>query len=253
MLEVREITVQFGSYTAIDRLSFSVEEGQWLMIVGPNGAGKSTVLRTITQELVYSGHVLFDGMDVRRMKAVDRARGMGVLTQSHFMGYAFTVEEVARLGRYAYKPGFFSSHAQKEDDEKAVEEALSMTGMLEKRKQSVLTLSGGELQRTFLAQVLAQGPRLLLLDEPSNHLDLLYQKQVFSLVSDWILQGGRSVVSVVHDLSLAKAFGTHAILIHEGKAVAAGEIGEVLSPDHLNPVYGMDVRAWMRQMLGQWE
>ena len=134
-----------------------------------------------------------------------------------------------------------------------MEEALKRTGLTAQRGQSVLTLSGGELQRTFLAQVLAQRPRLLLLDEPTNHLDLVYQKQVFELVGEWLRTPGRAVVSVVHDLSLAKAFGTRALLLDHGKTAAMGPVGEVLCPEKLDGVYNMDVSAWMRKMLGQWE
>ena len=133
------------------------------------------------------------------------------------------------------------------------EEALELTGLTAQRAQSVLTLSGGELQRTFLAQVLAQQPRLLILDEPTNHLDLVYQKQVFSLIGRWLREPGRAVVSVVHDLSLARAFGTDAVLLHHGKTVASGSVREVLRPENLDAVYDMDVAAWMRQMLSQWE
>jgi iron complex transport system ATP-binding protein len=128
-----------------------------------------------------------------------------------------------------------------------------MTGMEPFRKQSVLTLSGGELQRTFLAQLLTQDPQLLILDEPTNHLDLVYQKQIFELIKSWIKDTGRAVISVVHDLSLAKAYGTHALLLDRGRVVSSGETGEVLTSEHLNSVYSMDVRAWMRQMLSQWD
>ena len=124
--------------------------------------------------------------------------------------------------------------------------------MAAQRYQSVLTLSGGELQRTFLAQVFAQNPKVLLLDEPTNHLDLVYQKQVFALIKDWLKVPGRAVVSVVHDLSLAKAFGSDAILLSKGKMVKQGSVDSVLSSENLDPVYGMDVYAWMQEMLSQW-
>ena len=251
MLEVRELTVRYGALTIVDGLSFHVREGEWLMIVGPNGAGKSTVLGAVTQAVPYTGSVLLDGENVKKMKPAQRARKMGVLMQKNFAGYAFTVEEVVRLGRYAYAPGVLSGHGA--EDTEAVEEALERTGLTAQRGQSVLTLSGGELQRTFLAQVLAQRPRLLLLDEPTNHLDLVYQKQVFELVGEWLRTPGRAVVSVVHDLSLAKAFGTRALLLDHGKTAAIGPVGEVLCPEKLDGVYNMDVSAWMRKMLGQWE
>ena len=251
MLSVRDLTVRYGDLTIVDSLRFSVEEGQWLMIVGPNGAGKSTALRAITQGVPYTGQILFDGEDIQKKKPVALARCVGALMQSNAAAYAFSVEEVVALGRYAYSSGFLSGHGP--GDEAAIEAALELTGMARQRGQSVLTLSGGELQRTFLAQVLAQDPKLLLLDEPTNHLDLVYQKQVFSIIQRWLETPGRAVVSVVHDLSLAKAYGTQVLLMDKGRAVAQGRAEEVLVESKLRPVYQMDVHAWMRGLLSQWE
>lgn len=251
MLQVCNVSVRYGDRNVVDSLSFHVRPEQWLMLVGPNGAGKSTVVRAVMQAAPYTGQILLDGQDVRSMKPRQRARFMGVLSQSHFMGYSFTVEEVVRMARYAHTSGIFSGSSR--EDDAAAEEALLLTGLTAQRQQSVLTLSGGELQRTFLAQVFAQQPRLLLLDEPTNHLDLIYQKQVFTLLSRWLQTPGRAVVSVVHDLSLAKTFGTDALLLHRGKAVACGAAGDVLCSEHLDPVYDMDVALWMRHMLSQWD
>ena len=250
MLEAEHLTVRYGALNAVDDCSFAVPDGQWLMIVGPNGAGKSTILNAVSQGVPYTGTIRFDGKDLKKTDAATRARSLGVLSQNHFVGYAFSVEEVVRLGRYAHRGGLFSAH--RADDEAAVEEALERTGLASLRRQSVLTLSGGELQRTFLAQVFAQGPRYLLLDEPTNHLDLIYQKQIFALISDWLKTPGRAVVSVVHDLSLAKAYGTHALLLNRGKTAAYGDAAAVMRAETLNAVYGMDVADWMRTMLGQW-
>ncbi|MBR0355843.1 MAG: ABC transporter ATP-binding protein, partial [Clostridia bacterium] len=169
---------------------------------------------------------------------------------NHFVGYAFSVEEVVRLGRYAYAPTIFSRHSGEED---AVRQALEQTGLWEQRHQSVLTLSGGELQRTFLAQTFCQDPKLLLLDEPTNHLDLVYQKQVFELIQNWLRGQDRAVISVVHDLSLARAYGTRALLLDKGQVVADGPMDQVFSDDVLNRVYRMDVRTWMIRLLAQWK
>lgn len=250
MLEVKDLTIRYGELTVADGISFSVEDGQWLMLVGPNGAGKSTILNAIAQTTPYSGTVRFNGEDLRRMKPSRRASLIGILTQNHFVGYSFSVEEVVRLGRYSHTRGFFSSKGT--DNEAAIEHALELTGMTAQRHQSVLTLSGGELQRTFLAQVLAQDPKLLLLDEPTNHLDLIYQKQIFSLIREWLREPGRTVISVVHDLSLAKAYGSHAILLDKGKMAASGILRDVLSPERLNDIYRMDVGEWMRALLSEW-
>ena len=251
MLNIQNLTVSYGGKKVVDGLSFQVREGQWLMIAGPNGAGKSTVLNAITQGTDYSGTIALKGTDIRRQKAAHRAKEVGVLAQNHFVGYGFSVEEIVRLGRYAHSRGMLAG--RNDEDERAVEDALTLTGLEELRSRSVLTLSGGELQRTFLAQVFAQNPNLLLLDEPTNHLDLVYQKQVFALIADWVKVPGRAVVSVVHDLSLAKAFGTDALLMDRGRSVAQGKTDAVLSSEYLDGVYGMDVCKWMQQMLSRWE
>ncbi|HWQ07208.1 MAG TPA: ABC transporter ATP-binding protein [Feifaniaceae bacterium] len=250
LLEVKDLTVRYGALTILDKVSFSLEEDDWLMLVGPNGAGKSTIVNAVSQGAPYSGEVRCLGKDVRRYRSGELAKCLGVLSQTHTVGYAFTVESVVRLGRYAYAPGVFGG--ARDEDDAAVRRALELTGMTAFAHQSVLTLSGGELQRTFLAQLFAQNPRVLILDEPTNHLDLVYQKQVFELIANWLKTPGRAVVSVVHDLSLAKAYGTHALLLNHGKTVAQGTLEEVFTPEHLNSAYDMDVSEWMRTMLSQW-
>ena len=250
MLEVRDLSVRCGSAAIVNGVSFSVELGDWLMLVGPNGAGKSTIVNAVSRGVPYTGEVRFKGRNIRKIPPNVLARGMGVLSQQHAVGYAFTVAEVVRLGRYAYAPGIFASHS--DEDERRVAEAMERTGVASLARQSVLTLSGGELQRVFLAQLFAQDPRLLLLDEPTNHLDLVYQKQIFALIGQWLQTPGRAVVSVVHDLSLARAFGTDALLMDSGRKIALGRANDVLTPANLDRIYGMDVAAWMRGLYRQW-
>ncbi|MBQ3080776.1 MAG: ABC transporter ATP-binding protein [Clostridia bacterium] len=250
VLEVRNVTVRYGEHTVLDRLSFSLQEGQWLMLAGPNGAGKSTMIETIFEGTPYTGEIFLEGKNVRKYKPHLLAQKIGVMAQKNSVGYGYTVEEVVGLGRYAHSSGFLVNR----DDEgkKLVDEALEKTGLMHLRKASVLTLSGGELQRTFLAQVFAQNPQILILDEPANHLDLVYQKHIFSLIQEWLAFPGRAVLSVVHDLSLAKKYGTHTILVNGGQAAAYGKTEEVLTRENLKKVYDMDVYAWMRGMLEQW-
>ena len=212
MLDVDRLSVRYGTKQIVDALSFSVSEGQWLMIAGPNGAGKSTALAAITQGTPYTGRVLFEGQNVRSMKPALRARAIGVLAQNHFVGYGFTVEEVVRLGRFAYAGGVFGR--SREDDAGHVEQALTLTGLQDKRRQSVLTLSGGELQRTFLAQVLAQDPKLLLLDEPTNHLDL----HAIEWLEDYLASFKGTVVAISHDRYFLDRTITRVIEILDGHA-----------------------------------
>ena len=250
MLQCEHVTVRYGGNAVVDDLSFRLDEGQWLMLVGPNGAGKTTLIEAIAQGVPCAGRLLWNGRELRSLKPAQLARKIGVLSQKNNVAYAYTVEEVVTLGRYAYQSGFFSGSDARQKEQ--VENALEMTGLTALRHASMLTLSGGETQRVFLAQVFAQDPQVLILDEPANHLDLNYQQQVFSLIQAWLKQPGRAVLSVVHDLSLARRFGTHAILMDHGKSLSQGTVEEVMTPSILRRVYGMDVYAWMKEMLSLW-
>ena len=141
LLEVQNLSVRFGSAVIVDGVSFSVKPGDWLMLIGPNGAGKSTIVNAVSRGVPYTGTVLFEGKDVQKMPAHLLARGMGVLAQHHTVGYAFSVEEVVRLGRYAYAPGIFSRRSS--EDERSVAEAMDLTGVAHLARQSVLTCAAG--------------------------------------------------------------------------------------------------------------
>ena len=154
------------------------------------------------------------------------------------------------MGRYAHRRGLFSGG---QGDEASVERAMAVTGLESLRHQNVLTLSGGELQRVFLAQVFAQEPEILVLDEPANHLDLKYQQHVFRLISQWLTRPHRCVISVVHDLSLAARYGSHALLMHEGRVLAGGTIREVFERKTLEKAFDMDVYAWMQELMQPWQ
>ena len=162
MLEAKRLTVAYEGGDAVRDVSFSAEAGEWLMLIGPNGAGKSTLLAALAQCAPYQGTVLLDARDARRWRPRAFARAVGVLAQTHAAGYAFTVEELVSMGRYAHTHGFFRS--QDPNGREAVRRALDMAGLWELRLRNMRTLSGGELQRAYLAQALAQEPRVLLLD-----------------------------------------------------------------------------------------
>lgn len=251
MLKVRELTAGYGEQAAVRSVSFTLEEGQWLMICGPNGAGKSTLVKAVTGALPFQGAVTLCGQDLRGMKPAALARRVAVLSQQARVAYDFTVEQVAALGRYAHRRGFL--RPQDPEGEEHIRRALAAVGLEDKRGQRLSELSGGEAQRAFLAQVFAQDPELLVLDEPANHLDVTYQRQIFGLIDCWRQSPGRAVMAVVHDLNLARRYGTHALLLDRGMTAAAGEISAALTRERLAAVYGMDVLGWLQEMLRRWE
>ncbi len=250
MLSVRGLSVSVGGRDILRPLSLEVCEGEWLMLAGPNGAGKTTLLRAISGALPYRGGAFFEGRDLRGMNPRQRARAMALLSQRQETGYAFTAEEVIRLGRYAHASPL---SGRDREGERAVLEAARLCGVENLMRQSILTLSGGELQRVFLAQVFAQDPRLLLLDEPANHLDLKYLAQIFDLISRWVRSGRRAVISVVHDLSLTRRYADTAALLREGRLLIKAPAAEALSAGMLEEAYGMDVQGYMRGLLSAWQ
>lgn len=250
MLEVQNLSVAFGDKKILDSISFSLRAGQWLMIAGPNGAGKSTLARALSQGCAYSGKILFEGEDTAKMRTKLLGRHMGFLTQSHQLSYSFTVRQLVALGRYPYSSGVLGNSSP--EDSTSIDAAIAAVGLTALSERSVLSLSGGELQRAFIAQLFAQNPRIIVLDEPTNNLDLLYQKQTFELIEDWIKTPGRAVISIVHDLSLARLHGTEALLLNCGKIAAAGNPDAVFSSACLNAVYDMDVVGYLKSVLSCW-
>lgn len=250
LLEAKNVSVSYSGKSVLKNISFDLLENQWLMIAGPNGAGKSTLARAITKGVPYSGEICVCNTDIQKMKSAQLARMVGMLSQKHSPGYNFTAKEVIRLGRYAHsRTGVLNA-----EDERAIQHAISMTDLCELSNRSVLSLSGGELQRVFLAQLFAQSPQIMILDEPANNLDLSFQHTAFELIKNWIAQEkGRAVVTIVHDLSLALKYGTHALLINDGELVSNGTICDALAPQLLNRVFGLDVSEYMIDMLSVWK
>lgn len=250
MLKAQHVSVTLGGQPIVTDVSLSLGEGQWLMLCGPNGAGKSTLIGALSRAVPCTGEITLLGKPLRSYRPRIMARHLGVLSQAVQGMDAFTVEQIVAMGRYAYRQGMLG--AAERDAPERVAAALDAVGLWERRRQPVTTLSGGERQRTLLAQVLCQDPDVLILDEPANHLDLKYQKQLFEIIDRWRCQAGKAVISVVHDLSLARRWGTHALLLAEGRAIAAGPVAQVLTSRALQSAWDMDVLAWLEELHGAW-
>ena len=250
MLVVKDLTVAFYGKTILDHISFEVKEGDWLMIIGQNGAGKTTVTNAVSQNVPFTGEIFYKDKDIKKMKPTERAKEIGVLMQRHNVAYSYTVEEVVALGRYSHSKGIFGKPSEAEEE--MIEKALRQTGMLEKKEQSILTLSGGELQRTFLSQLITQDPSLMILDEPTNHLDMAYQEQVFNLIKEWLQNGNRAVISVVHDLRLARLYGNRVLILKEGQLFRYGEVEEIMNEETLSDAYDFNVYGWLNKLNEKW-
>jgi iron complex transport system ATP-binding protein len=250
MLEVQDLSVFIGGKTIVDKISFKLKENEIFTILGPNGAGKTMLIKAIMQIVPYRGKVLLKDQDVSKINTRQLATQIGVLSQQRNIAFDYNVRQVVELGRYCHSNGLFSS--LNHDDKILIEQAMVMTGVKEFEDRSILTLSGGELQRVFLAQLFAQDPKIIILDEPTNHLDLQYQIEIFELVKKWVQQGDRSVIAVIHDLNFVYAYSNRSLLLKKGTGYAIGEKSQVLTPENLHAVYNIDVSDWMKKLTVHW-
>ena len=251
MLQIDRLSCGYGGSPVVKDVSFRVREGERLCILGPNGCGKTTLLRAIAGLLPSSGKVELDGSDLRRLSARQRAKRLALMSQLSPAAFGYTVQETVMMGRYAHRTGGPLA-GESAEDRRMVRESMTLTGTWELRDRLITELSGGQLQRVYLARTFAQEPRVILLDEPTNHLDLRYQVELMESLRTWVQTNGRCVVGVLHDINLALSFADTVLLMEEG-AVLAQEPVEKLDPSLLDRLYGMDVRGHMKTTLERWK
>ena len=222
----------------LDITTFSIPSGHILGIIGPNGSGKTTLLRLAAGIFKpVEGTVQINGKNIQQIKRRIIARTIGYLPQDLSSEYDLTVEELVTMGRYPYLHGWGSlGH----NDHTIIRESLEITGMDSFRSRHLSHLSGGERKRAFLASVLAQKPKILLLDEPSAALDLNSRIRFFRLLQN-LSHEDMGIAVVTHDLNLASLFSDSIMLLHNGKCLAQGHPNTVLTKEIIQRVYGKDI------------
>ncbi len=230
----------------LKQFSLEVRPGNFVGVIGPNGSGKSTLVRALSRALrPVEGVVLLGGSDLYAdISARASAQTIAVVPQDTQISLDFTVREIVRMGRAPHLPRrpFASETAQ---DEQIVSEALIAAHVAGLAERSVTTLSGGERQRVLVARALAQQPAVLLLDEPTAHLDLGHQAETLTLARDLAHRQGVAVLAALHDLNLAAAYCDQLVLLDQGRIAAQGTVEEVLTAEHLQSVY--DAQVWIRR------
>lgn len=251
MLQVEHLNCGYGDVPVVKDVSFHVDEGQRLCILGPNGCGKTTLLRGIMGILPAQGNVAVCGELLIGMSSREKAKRIALMSQMTSIYFAYTVYETVMQGRYAHqkRSAFFGESTE---DERIVRESLGRTGMLEYKDRLITELSGGQLQRVFLARIFAQDPQVILLDEPTNHLDLKYQVELIESLKEWVQKESRCVVGVLHDINLALSFADTVLLMEEG-SVKAYEKSEDFDLALLDHIYQTDVCGFMRKAFKRWK
>lgn len=224
-----------GRPFALSAITFTLTPGELLGVIGPNSAGKTTLIRLLTRVLEpTAGDIRLDGTSLRRLARSELARHVAVVPQDVPQALVFTVEQVVLMGRYPHAPRRFFETAA---DVAIARAAMELTGVTELAQAPMQSLSGGERQRVALARALAQEPRLLVLDEPTAHLDLRYQAECAALLRSINRERGVSVLLVSHDLNLAAEVSDRLLLMSEGRVARLGPPASVLEQDVLTAVY----------------
>jgi iron complex transport system ATP-binding protein len=227
----------YGTQDIVKAISCSFAPGTFTGIIGPNGSGKTTLLRAFSRVIPSSGILELDGKAVSDHTLAELGMALGFVPQDEARPFSYTVMQVVLMARYARTSRFASLLPE---DYSRCHRALAQTGVAHLADRSIRTLSGGEWQRVLIARALAQDTKVLLLDEPTSHLDLSHQSDVLSLMRD-LAESGATIIGVFHDLNLAALYCDRLIMIQNGQMVADGPPAQVLTPEKIRHVYGAEV------------
>lgn len=249
MFSVEDVIAGYDGRPVLRNVQLSVAPGEFLGLIGPNGCGKSTLLRVLSGVLpVMSGRVFVEGSNVSEIGRRKLARIIACLLQDLSLDLAFTVEEVVLMGRSPHLPRIGSETKR---DFEVARHVMDLCDVSHLAQRPVTETSGGERQRVFIAMCLAQEPRVLLLDEPTAHLDIGHQLSVLDLLAKLNRQTGMTVIAVLHDLNLAAEYCQRLLVLNDGRIAALGTPREVLTLEMVSKVYGATVLVERNPLSGK--
>ncbi|OPH61353.1 ABC transporter ATP-binding protein [Paenibacillus ferrarius] len=238
MIKVEQLCQSFLEQQVLEQISFEVKQGEFFGIIGPNGSGKSTLLRLLSGiDPIKKGKVLLDERAAASFSRKELARWLAVLQQDALPPVGFTVREVVEMGRYPFQNWLGEDSADAEGLIETIIQRLHLEPLIDR---TIERLSGGERQRVALAKVMAQQPRLLMLDEPTTFLDIGYQVQMMDYIKEWQHEAELTVVAVLHDLNLAAQYCTRLMVVHNGRMAAIGTPDEIITSGLIKEVYGTE-------------
>ncbi len=238
ILDVESLSYQYDEKVVLDQITLSIKKGEIIGILGPNGCGKTTLLKNLNKNLKpHGGCVLIDGTDIDGVSKKEIAQSVASVPQSNEIRFAFTVKEIVTMGRMPFQESF---RGETSDDLNIIEQAMAQTGLTEFADRYINTLSGGERQRAIIARAIAQTPKIILMDEPTLHLDINMQFEVLDLIQKLSKENDLAVVIVSHDLPMVTRYCDRIVLIHDHKVFAMGSPEEVLTRENIRTVFNVD-------------
>jgi len=237
-LQINQLVVAYDKVPVIDGLSHRIPDQKITSIIGANGCGKSTLLKAIARLIPYrGGQVILDGKLIHKEHTKQLAKKMAILSQKQPAMEGLTVKELVAYGRYPHQNRLAS---KTETDEAIIQWAMEKTGINAFGEKDVSSLSGGQLQRVWIAMALAQETDIILLDEPTTYLDMAHQMEVLELLKQLNKDHHRTIIMVLHDINQAARFSDHIIAMKDGDIVAAGSGESIIKPEILKKVYNID-------------
>lgn len=233
---VKEITKRYDGKTVVDGVSFEIPKGKVLSLIGPNGAGKSTVMgmlsRLITRD---SGLVDFEGTEITRWKSRELSKRLAILTQANNVQMKLTVRELVAFGRFPYSGGRLT-----QEDNEIIDRAIAYMELGDFEEQFIDELSGGQRQRAYIAMVIAQDTEYILLDEPTNNLDIYHATNLMRIVRRLCDELGKTVILVLHEINYAAFYSDYIGAFVDGKIAKFGTVQEVITKENLSDIYKVD-------------
>ena len=237
-LTVDGVECRYGSIKIIEDVSLTVKDGDFVGILGPNGSGKTTLLKSISRTLKpHKGVIFLEKSDIYSLKSIDVAKQLAVVPQETSIGFSFTALDVVLMGRNPHLARF---QMESQSDMDIARKAMMRTNIWHLADRPINELSGGEKQRVIIARALAQEPKILLLDEPLTHLDIINQLEIMDLVKELCVKEGLIVLAVIHDLNLAARYCNSALLLNKGRIFSAGSLETVLTSENIKGVFKVD-------------
>lgn len=235
-MRIRELTKRYDGKAVVDGVSFEIPKGKVLSLIGPNGAGKSTVMGIISRLIARdAGLVDFQGTDIGKWKSKELSKKLAILTQSNNIQMKLTVEELVAFGRFPYSGGRVTP-----EDKEIIDRAISYMELEEFRNRFIDELSGGQRQRAYIAMVIAQDTEYVLLDEPTNNLDIYHATNMMKIVRRLCDELGKTVVLVLHEINYAAFYSDYICAFVDGKVAKFGTVKEVMTKENLSRIYGVD-------------
>ncbi len=251
MIKVDNISVYYNKFKALNNISFTLKKGENLSIIGPNGCGKTTLLKCIINNINFSGNIYINDKNIKTIKRKELAKEIGMLSQLMSISFNYTVFDTVMMGRYVHQDKFYINNNK--NDENIVLEALKTVGMINFKDKFISNLSGGQLQRVFLARLIAQDPNIVLLDEPTNHLDFKYQIELIEFLKEWGKKYNKTILGVIHDINLAMVLTDNMMVLENGCIKSFDKSDNILKTNILNEVYNINIKEYMIKSLKKWE